>query len=296
MELMQVKGNTWCLSAMGVLIPVYRMDEKRCILFDSGFAKERGALEEIFKRAGLTPVGVLGSHDHIDHVGNHAWLKEKYGVQICMPAGGSFWNNETAKLEMYGEPVPKELSVFTDCAQFDAEQVIGPENGEVEFLGVPFQIYHAPGHTPDHICVGTPDGVCYLADLMMVGEMLEKARLPYQHTLSQVRKDIEKMKTVEGYDTYIAAHKGILTDFQAAAEKNFALMDWTSQQILDILEEPLTWPVLVERALKENNLIVKDPVQAVAYQGLVQTYVEDLKLKGQIHMVENEKGCWFQRT
>ena len=80
MKLTQIKGNTWCLDGLE-LIPVYRVDEHRCILLDSGWRFERKDLEETLEREGLIPVGVISSHTHEDHVGNHAWLKEKYGTK-----------------------------------------------------------------------------------------------------------------------------------------------------------------------------------------------------------------------
>ena len=41
MKLTQVKGSTWVLEA-NELIPLYLLDDRRCVLLDSGLAKERG--------------------------------------------------------------------------------------------------------------------------------------------------------------------------------------------------------------------------------------------------------------
>ena len=46
MKLTQVKGNTWVIEA-NQLIPLYKLDERRCVLLDTGLAEEREELEEL---------------------------------------------------------------------------------------------------------------------------------------------------------------------------------------------------------------------------------------------------------
>ena len=70
MTLTQVKGNTWVLEGMS-LIPLYKLDDRRCVLLDTGLLQEREALEGALERAGLAPVGLLCSHAPIAHAGNH---------------------------------------------------------------------------------------------------------------------------------------------------------------------------------------------------------------------------------
>ncbi len=38
MKLTQVKGNTWVLEGLE-FIPLYRLDDRRCILLDTGLAR-----------------------------------------------------------------------------------------------------------------------------------------------------------------------------------------------------------------------------------------------------------------
>ena len=83
MELTQVKENTWVIEA-NQLIPLYRLDSRRCVLLDSGLLQEREELEETLAAAGLTPVGVLCSHAHVDHCANNGYFQEKYGTQIAL--------------------------------------------------------------------------------------------------------------------------------------------------------------------------------------------------------------------
>lgn len=54
MKLTQVKGSTWVLEA-NELIPLYLLDDRRCVLLDSGLAKERDEIEKTLLEAGLEP-------------------------------------------------------------------------------------------------------------------------------------------------------------------------------------------------------------------------------------------------
>ena len=50
MNLTQIKGNTWVLEGQE-FIPLYRLDERRCVLLDNGLVQEQKELEESLKGA-----------------------------------------------------------------------------------------------------------------------------------------------------------------------------------------------------------------------------------------------------
>ena len=86
MELKQAKGNTWYLEDWQ-LIPLYKVDAHRCILLDSGLYAQRQEIEETLALDGLTPIGILGSHDHNDHSSNHHYFQQKYHLPVALPLG-----------------------------------------------------------------------------------------------------------------------------------------------------------------------------------------------------------------
>ena len=86
MKLTQVRGNTWVLDSWE-LIPLYKLDDHRCVLLDTGTVEQREELEETLDEAGLTPVAILGSHTHIDHMGSHAYFQKTRGTQVVMSLG-----------------------------------------------------------------------------------------------------------------------------------------------------------------------------------------------------------------
>ena len=54
MDIRPIKGNTWVLEGME-WIPFYKLDERRCILLDTGLLGEREDLEQALLDHGLTP-------------------------------------------------------------------------------------------------------------------------------------------------------------------------------------------------------------------------------------------------
>lgn len=54
MKLTQVKGNTWVLEGFE-LIPLYRLENNKCILLDTGLEQEREDIENTLLEAGLPP-------------------------------------------------------------------------------------------------------------------------------------------------------------------------------------------------------------------------------------------------
>ena len=86
MELERVKGNTWVLKSWE-LIPLYQVDDTRCILLDTGTVDQRAELEAALDQAGLTPVAILGSHAHIDHMGSYGYFQKTRGAVLAMTLG-----------------------------------------------------------------------------------------------------------------------------------------------------------------------------------------------------------------
>ena len=178
MNLTQIKGNTWVLEGQE-FIPLYRLDERRCVLLDNGLVQEQEELEESLKGAGLVPAGILCSHAHIDHCGNSAYLQRKYGIPeaLTAPEAGMCANLLTLKCYFLTLP-PETVAEESSNMIHTPDVIIPPGDGPFSFCGAEFHIVHTPGHSAGHICTVTPDNVCYTADALLSYEMIE-AKLPY---------------------------------------------------------------------------------------------------------------------
>ena len=206
MNLTQVKGNTWFLEGIEY-IPLYKLDDSRCVLLDTGLLQEREEIEETLRSAGLTPVGVLCSHAHVDHCANSGYLQKKYGTKVALtyPEAGmcaSLLNLKCYFLTLSPGTVEREAS----CMIHQPDLLLPVSDGPFDAWGVRFQIVHTPGHSAGHVCTVTPDNVCYTADALLSSEMLG-AKLPYNLSQQMALASREKLRHLS-CDAYIMAHRG----------------------------------------------------------------------------------------
>ena len=237
MDIRPIKGNTWVLEGME-WIPFYKLDERRCILLDTGLNDQREELEEALQREGLTPVGVICSHAHIDHMGNVAYLKEKYGTKLAMSLGEaghqmSYLGLNITNYLMSPEDVVASPPLHgTPCL---ADRIILPTEDRITFCGAAFDIIHTPGHTVDHICVGTPDDVLYVGDAMMTGRTLHYAKFPYALSMEVYLDSMVKLREAKAA-CYVVAHKGVYEDIRPFIDLELQFLRERMEELAGLLE------------------------------------------------------------
>ena len=177
MNLTQIKGNTWVIEA-SELIPLYRLDDSRCVLLDTGLPGERDELDDTLRSAGLTPAGVLCSHAHVDHCANNGYFQAKYGTKVALTFPEAGMCSSLLTLKCYFLTLsPGTVERESSCMLHTPDVIIPPADGPFSFCGADFRIVHTPGHSSGHVCTVTPDNVCYTADSLLSRELLE-AKLP----------------------------------------------------------------------------------------------------------------------
>ena len=207
MKLTQVKGSTWVLEA-NELIPLYLLDDRRCVILDSGLAKEREEIEKTLLEAGLEPAGILCSHAHVDHCGNNRYFQEKYHIPVALTAGEAGMCRSVTTLKCYflnlsPQTVEREAGVM-----IHTPDVLIPETeGSFHFAGADFRIIPTPGHSPGHISTVTPDNVCYTGDAMLSREFMG-SKLPYNLNHAEANQSRERLRPLK-CDKYIIDHRDI---------------------------------------------------------------------------------------
>ena len=160
MKLTQVKGNTFVLEGEE-LIPLYKVGEDKCILLDTGLLIERQELEESLLSNGLTPVGILSSHAHVDHCANNGYLQEKYGIPVALTWQEAGMCSSIMTLKCYFLTLtPGIVERESSCMVHRPDVIVPAVDGPFEFAGATFEIIHTPGHSSGHIAIVTPDNVC----------------------------------------------------------------------------------------------------------------------------------------
>ncbi|MCI8423478.1 MAG: MBL fold metallo-hydrolase [Lawsonibacter sp.] len=294
MKLTQVKGNTWVAEGIE-LIPFYKVDDRRCVLLDSGLRQEREELEAALLEAGLTPAGVLCSHAHVDHCANNGYFQAKYGAKIALtfPEAGMCSTVLTLKCYFLMLP-PGMVEEESSCMIHEPDLFIPPNDVPFTLCGVPFRILHTPGHSAAHICTITPDNVCYTADALLSAECLE-AKLPYNLSQAMAIQSREKLRGLD-CDAYIMAHRGVCRrgELGALIDANQALVHRRTEEIRKLVTRPMTASEIDEAACTFYQLLTHRPARSLRFERNVRFFVDYLVDQGLLEMTCRQGGTVYQ--
>lgn len=284
MTFTQVKGNTWVLEG-SALIPVYRLDERRCVLLDTGLPDEEQPLERALIENGLIPAGVLCSHAHVDHCANNKYLQKKYAIPVAMtlPEAGMcshVLNLKCSCLVVSPETADEELS----CMVHVPDVIIPNTDGPFSFCGATFQIVQTPGHSSAHIATITPDNVCYTGDALLSTELIA-SKLPYALSHKQAQQSRARLRSLN-CDAYIMAHRGICpgNDFAALVDANCDLITQRAAEIAALATEPMTMSRLFEAICQRYFLLSKRPQRSLRFERNARFFIEYLCDCGTLQM------------
>lgn len=294
MKLSQIKGNTWVAEGME-WIPFYKLDDHRCIFLDTGLRVEQDDLEKTLTAAGLTPVGILNSHAHVDHCGNNRFLKETYAAQVAMTAPEAAMCCNLLTLKCYYLLLSPGTVERESSHMIHTPDVLVPaQDGPFSFLGAEFQILHTPGHSAGHICVITPDNVCYTADALLSHELLN-AKLPYNlcHTMAQASRD--KLRGLS-CDAYLMAHNGVCSqdEIDELIDENHALINRRCGEILELITRPMTVSQITAQVCSRYELFTHKPTRAIRFERNIRFFLEYMEDSGQLELV-CQKGVAYYR-
>ena len=284
MKLTQVKGNTFVLEGEE-LIPLYKVGEDKCILLDTGLLIERQELEESLLSNGLTPVGILSSHAHVDHCANNGYLQEKYGIPVALTWQEAGMCSSIMTLKCYFLTLtPGIVERESSCMVHRPDVIVPAGDGPFEFAGVTFEIIHTPGHSSGHIAIVTPDNVCYVGDALLSREA-QNAKLPYALHHKAAFESRTKLLTT-ACDCYIIAHKGICTgaDFPALCRDNDALILRRAEEILNLVTRSMSFSEIDRAVCANYALLTRQPRRALRFERNVRFFVEYLADEGCLDM------------
>lgn len=296
MELTQVKGNTWVLEGVEY-IPLYKLDGGRCILLDSGLLQEREELEEALHAAGLTPVGVLCSHAHVDHCANNGYLQGKYGVKVALTFPEAGMCSSLLTLKCYFLTLsPGTVERESSCMLHTPDLYIPPADGLFSFCGAQFGIVHTPGHSSGHVCTVTPDNVCYTADALLSRELMG-AKLPYNLSQEMAMDSREKLREL-GCDAYIMAHRGVCPgpEIGALIDANQELVRRRAEEILALVDRPMTASQIDEVACVLYRLFTHKPRRSLRFERNVRFFIEYLVDTGRLAEECQNGATYYSRT
>lgn len=295
MQLIKIKGNTYYIDAP-TNIGVYVFKNKTCLLIDTGIDNSQAAkIDEIIKENGLHPRYIINTHTHTDHCGGNNYFKKNY-------PGCVVYASEEEKIFL-------EHPDLHNTILFSASPLkqLGKtsKNGGVDFIleygtlrldEKRLEIYALPGHTADHIGVVTPENVCFCGDALFSENIMNKYSLPNLFDIESSRSTLAFIKNIET-DFFVIGHMEGFIDREEAvklAEANLENINTFEEQILELLEQPLTREDLLENIAVLNDLILDFKEYHLAF-ATISAFIKYLCERHSITFtIENGKLYYFK--
>lgn len=277
MEILTVKGNTYCIDTGMSYVPFYRINDEEIIMLDTGWEKgEREGIEDALVRNNFRVAAIINSHTHTDHAGNNMYLKSKYNSIIAMPLYEALICSSEANLKVYyGSQTLKSVREHYGHIVCKADICIDEEQNEVIVCGVNFKVIHTPGHSPDHICIITPDDVAYLGDALISYEVMAGAKMPYAYILSEDMKSKAKLYDLN-CSRYIVAHKGMYDNIKKLIDDNMDFYEGRAMKIYEVIDGHMTMEDILKAATKSFGINVKDIYKYYFMERMLKSYVDYL--------------------
>lgn len=277
MKIKAIMGNTFCIDTGMLYIPFYKINDEEIILLDSGWAKgEREGIGEILEKNNLVVAGIICSHAHVDHIGNNAYLKNKYNCTIAMPAYEALICSSTLNLKLYyhSQTLPEVKEHFGHMV-CKTDIMILEDQDIIEMRGIKFKILHTPGHSPAHICIITPDDVAYLGDTLISYEVMRGAKMPYAYILSEDLKSKVKLYDLK-CSKYVVAHKGIYDDIEKLITDNINFYKNRAIRVYEVISGAMSMEDILRAVIVKFNIHINNRYKYTMIQRMLGSYVDYL--------------------
>lgn len=157
-----------------------------CIFVDPGFFydEELEEIREFVKVNRLTPVKIVNTHCHFDHIMGVEFVRNEFNIPFLAHSQDDFWVEKAIEQgKMFGFNMEKVMPVD--------EFVV--ENELVKFGNSELEIIHVPGHSPGHVVIYSKnDGILIAGDVIFNGS-IGRTDLPggdYETLISNIKSKL----------------------------------------------------------------------------------------------------------
>jgi glyoxylase-like metal-dependent hydrolase (beta-lactamase superfamily II) len=288
MNILNIKGNTFCIDTGTLYIPFYKINDEQIIMMDTGWKEERAGIERLVESNNLRIAAILNSHAHRDHIGNNAYFKDKYNCIIAMPASEAFICRSAANLKLF----------FNELALSDVKRDFGhlicktdimieEDQDSISLYGADFKIVHTPGHSQDHICIVTPDDVAYLGDSLVGYELIAEAKLPYAYILSDDLNSKAKLHELK-CSKYAVSHKGIFDDISKLIDDNISFYKARAAKINELISTGMTMEDSMEKVCRSLRIRIDSVDKYIHTERKLKPYLDYLYETGKLRIYEED--------
>jgi hydroxyacylglutathione hydrolase len=171
----------------------------QCAIIDPGMytAAEQNAVVNFIRDNKLTPVLLLNTHCHIDHVLGNKFVFDQYGLKPQFNIG---------EQEIMDAVVAYAPSMGFRYDPSPLPEVYLPETGTISFGNTTLELIFAPGHSPAHLCFyNRADNILIGGDVLFRGSV-GRSDLPGGNHTQLIKNIEEKLFTLPGDCTVYPGH------------------------------------------------------------------------------------------
>lgn len=177
---------------------------------------EAGRIIQTVTQRQLTPVKILLTHGHLDHVGATLELAEHYSIPVIGPhPDDQFWlDGIDQQCRMFG---------FPPHPSFTPDQWL-KQGDSVAFGQETLSVYHCPGHTPGHVIFfHSADRLALVGDVLFQGS-IGRTDFPKGDHATLIHSIRERLWPLGDDVRFIPGH-GPMSSFGAERRSNPYVMD-----------------------------------------------------------------------
>ena len=143
---------------------VYLQDRQECLILDPGLEPDK--IDQVISRNDLTPVAILNTHGHSDHIAGNAHCKQRWPASPLIIGRDDAPKLTDADLNL---SAPFGFNIISP----PADQVVS--HGEtVQVAGIELEVLETPGHSQGHVvflCRQVSPWVVFGGDVLFQGSV-----------------------------------------------------------------------------------------------------------------------------
>ena len=172
------------------------------VMIDTGMPNKRQVIEKEIENAGCHPGElklIILTHGDLDHTGNAAYFRKKYGTKIAMhhddvgmaEHGDMFWSRKNPNVIV--KVLSNQFFGLKEIDRFVPDLTI--EDGyDFSSFGFQAKVLHLPGHTKGSIEILTCDRDLFCGDLL--GNINKPSRFSLIDDSAEAEASIKKLKNL----------------------------------------------------------------------------------------------------
>ena len=173
-----------------------------CVMIDTGMPNKRQVIEKEIENAGCHPGElklIILTHGDLDHTGNAAHFRKKYGTKIAMHCddvgmvehGDMFWSRKNPNVIV--KVLSNQFFGLKEVDRFVPDLTI-EEGYDFSSFGFQAKALHLPGHTKGSIEILTRDSDLFCGDLL--GNITKPSRFSLIDDPVEAEASIKKLKNL----------------------------------------------------------------------------------------------------